>query len=98
HLEGDVDVLLVEDAGGRHERWLEITEALPQRLLRARSQGAQRVHERGDRVAGAARVETGGVGRQGREQGLAQPSVEEGIDAVALDLVRELLVRFAPGR
>ena len=98
HLERDVDVPLVEDAGGGHERRIELAKALPQRLLRARSHGAQRVRERGDRVAGAARVETGGVRRQGREQGLAQPPVEEDVDAVALDLLRELLVGLAPGR
>ena len=78
-------------AGDERDRHLELGEPVPHRFHRARAEHAQAVREVARRQA-APFAQARCVGRDGREQRLREPALEERVDAVALDRVGQRLV------
>ena len=98
HLARDLHVLGVELADDQEHRHGQLAEAVPVRRLRALPEHAQLRGETLDGVGAPALVETGSIWRQRGEHGLGEPALEERVDAIAFDRLRECLVGVSARR
>ena len=89
--------LASRDPDDEQHRHRELAQPRPVVGLRALPQRRELVRQTVDGVRGAAILDPGRIARERREQRLREPALEERVDAVALDLVRQRLVTRASG-